>query len=455
MRWGVQVATRAALWLAVPGVAAAQARPAYTDPAERAYVEARSETYLRVFQRALLPGPNGAIVDTHTQAPIHEYMSLRAARLDAPWGAGSVDAEVSVWGAWVWGEEPARRFDGDITTAFVQQRLGPAYLRLGRQSFSSAAAQYVRFDGARAGATLLPELGVDVYAGWTVLPRWDSRPGYQHLGSARDGLVRDPESTSDVARGGWFVSGGRVHLGGPRAAAGVSFHDERQLDELARRNVGVDLKYRPVEALSLSANSTVATDGWQLVDARAWIDLVPDPAWLIAAEYLHADPSLLLSRQSVLSVFGTSAFDEWGGALTYRPLRHLTLSSSAYAQLTDGEGLGMRSLARVSTTLDAAERWRLQVAHTRLLGARNGYHSLRTALGYVISSRLSSSADAYVYRYDEPILGRHYSLVQAVNLSYRVPSAFSVLWGVSLVQSPYAQADVQGLVRVTQELGGN
>jgi hypothetical protein len=433
----------------------AQAYPPLAGPGERAHVEARSETYLRVFQRALLPGPNGAIVDTHTQAPIHEYLSLRAARVDPPWQAGSVDAEVSVWGAWVWGEEPARRFDGDITTAFVQQRLGPAYLRLGRQSMSSAAAQYVRFDGARAGATLLPELGLDVYAGWTVLPRWDSRPGYQHLGAARDGLVRDAEATADVARGGWFVSGGRVHLDGPRVAAGVSFHDERQQDELARRNVGLDLKYRPTEALSLSANSTVATDGWQLVDARAWVDLVPDPAWLIAAEYLHADPSLLLSRQSVLSVFGTSAFDEWGGALTFRPLRHLTVSGSAYAQLTDGEGLGMRSLARASTVLDAAERWRLQVAHTRLLAVQNGYHSLRTALGYVISSRLSCSADAYIYRYDEPILGRQHSLVQAANLSYRGPSAFSVLWGVSLVQSPYAQADLQSLVRVSHAIEGN
>lgn len=446
----VRVAAGAAFGLLLAGGAAAQARPLASAP-EGPRLEARSETFLRVFQRALLPGPNGAIVDTHTQLPIHEYLYLRASA-DGPAGAGPLDAEVAVWGGWLWGEEPVRRFDGDVTTAFVQQRLGPAYLRLGRQSFGSAAAQYVRFDGARAGTAILPELGLDAYAGWTVLPRWSSRPGYQQLGSARDGLVQDPAAIADVGRGGWFVAGGRVHYDTGRAAAGISFHDERQLHELARRNLGVDLKLRPLESITLSASSTVSTEDWQLVDARAWLDVTPSPAWLISAEYLHADPALLLSRQSVLSVFGSSAFDELGAAVTYRPLRHVTLSGSAYAQLPEGESPGMRSLARLWTTLDEAERWRLQVAHTRLQAAENGYHSLRVALGYDISSRWSSSADVYWYQYDEAILGRRFSLVQAANLSYRTASAFSVLWGVSLVQSPYATADLQSVVRLRQEL---
>lgn len=449
------MAARALLSLLVPSAASAQGSPSLgaAVAVEQARIEVQSETYLRVFQRALLPGPNGAIVDTRTLAPIVEYASLRAQRLEPPWRAGSLDVEVSLWGAWVWGDEPSRRFDGDVTSAFVQQRLGPGLLRVGRQSFSSAAAQYVRFDGARAGANILPGLGIDAYAGWTVLPRWDARPGYQHLGSAREGLVRDPEALGDVGRGSWRVAGGRLGYDTALVAAGLSFHDERQHDESSRRNLGVDLKLAPLEAVSVAANSTIATDAGQLVDARAWIDVVPSPSWAIAVEYLHADPALALSRQSVLSVFGSSAFDEWGGALTHRPLRHITLSGSAYAQAIEGEGLGMRSLAKLGATLDQAERWRLSAAHTRLVGAGNGYHSLRAALGYAFSARVSSSADTYLYRYDEAILGRRHSFVQALNVSYRTPSALALLCGVSLVQSPYAQADFQSLVRVTHELG--
>ena len=79
---------------------------------------------------------------------------------------------------------------------------------------------------------------------------------------------------------------------------------------------------------------------------------------------------------------------------------------------------------------------------------------LRPATAANRTSHLSTSADLYIYRYDEPILGRRYSLVQAANLSYRAESAFSVLCGLSLVQSPYATADFQSLVRVSHELDG-
>jgi hypothetical protein len=450
---GVQVAAKVMLLLLVPSLGGAQTGTSIgAGTTDRTQIEARSETYLRVFERALLPGPNGAIVDVHTLAPIHEYLSVRARAVDAPWSADSVDAEVSVWGAWVWGERPARRFEGDVTSAFIQQRLGPARLRVGRQSFSSAAAQYVRFDGLRAGAVLLRWLGADAYAGYSVLPRWDARPGYQHLGSVRDGLLRDPEVSSNAARSGWMLAGGRLGYDAPLIAGGLSFHAERQQHELARRNVGLDLRLAPLDAVSVSANATVTPDSGQLIDARAWVDWTLSPSWRLDAEYLHTDPALVLSRQSVLSVFGTSAFDEWGGALTYRPLRHLAMSASAYAQRADGEGLGMRSLARLWTTLDAAERWRLSASHIRLRAVENGYHSLRAAVGYAFSARLSSNADLYVYRYDEPILGRRYSLVQAFNVGYRTESAFALLCGISLVQSPYAQADLQSLVRVTHEL---
>lgn len=457
MRRRFQLATCAAVYQLT--TAAAHAEPIPAPPAgasslegQRLWVQAHSETYLRLFQRALLPGPNGSIVDTRTQAPLHEYLSVRAAGIAPPWGFGSVDAQVSAWGTWVFGEEPARRLDGDITTAFVQQRLGPGYLRLGRQSLSSAAAQYVRFDGAKAGVDLTPELGLTVYAGWTVLPRWDARPGYQHLGSAADSLVRDPDALDPLDRSGSSVAGGRVHLDTSSGIrAGLSFHDERQFHELGRRNLGLDLQLAPYPDWSVSANSTLDTDSWQLADARLWVDFFPSPGWSVAAEYLRTQPALFLSRQSVLSVFGTSAFDEWGSAVTYRPFRHVSLSGSAYAQLTE-EDLGMRSEAKLRATLDEAERLRFQIGHTRLLGAANGYHALRTSLGYSLSANLQSSAEVYFYVYDELIESRRYSLVQAANISFRARAAWSLLWGVSLVQSPYAQADLQSLLRLTHDI---
>lgn len=436
-----------------PAAAARASSSAKAAGAESpAWLRARSESYLRLFQRAPLPGGSGALVETRTLAPIHEFISVGAYQVSAPWGGGALDAEVSAWGAVVWGEEPPRRLDADLTTAFVHQRLGPGYVRLGRQMLSSAAAQLVRFDGARAGAALTPALAVDVYAGFTVLPRWNERLGYQHLGAAREALAREPRELDGLDRAGSWLAGGRLALASEGlGSAALSLHEERQSDDLARRNLGLEAKLDVSSDWSVASSSTLTADGLDLVDARLWLDVTPSASWSLTGEYLRADPSLYLSRQSVLSVFGTSRFDELGGTAEWRPLRRVALSGSAFAQVTAGE-TGMRSQARVVATPDRAERVRLQLVHARLLAADNGYHSLRASLAWTLSARLVGRADAFVYRYDEPIKGARRSLVQVANLTYRAGPRTQVLCGVSHVQSPYARSDFQGIVRLTHEL---
>src|SRR5688572_1400634 len=58
----------------------------------------RSETVVELFRRALLPGANGALVETRAALPIHEVLAVQAAGVDAPWRADSLDFEFSAWG---------------------------------------------------------------------------------------------------------------------------------------------------------------------------------------------------------------------------------------------------------------------------------------------------------------------------------------------------------------------
>jgi hypothetical protein len=418
-----------------------------------ARVQAHSETYLRLFQRALLPGPNGAIVDTRTEAPIYEYLSVRARNVATPWQAGDLAIEVSGWGALSWGEPPPREIDADLTSAFVHQRLGPAYLRLGRQSVSTAAAPYVRLDGLAAGARSELGLGIDAYAGWSVLPRWDARPGYQHLGSAADSLVRDPEAIESLDRSGHWTAGARAHFeSGSDLVAGLSFHEQREGNELARRNLGFDVRVIPSSIWSASGTASIDTDSSTIGDARLWVDVAPARGLHAVAEYLHTDPAILLSRQSVLAVFGGAAIEELGASLSWQPLRHLAISAGGYLQFSEEED-GLRTDAKLRATLDAAERWRLQLNHARLLSIDNGYHALRSSLGYGITGSLEGRVELYAYLYDEPIASRRHSLVQSANLIYSGDPAWSLLWGASLVQSPYADSDLQTLVRLKYQLG--
>jgi hypothetical protein len=67
-------------------------------PADRLSLTARSETHLQFFQRALLPGPNGAIVSEDTALPITEYVTVDARNVDAPWQKDGLHLEFSAWG---------------------------------------------------------------------------------------------------------------------------------------------------------------------------------------------------------------------------------------------------------------------------------------------------------------------------------------------------------------------
>ncbi|MCE7893656.1 MAG: hypothetical protein DYH12_28825, partial [Sorangiineae bacterium PRO1] len=133
--------------------------PARADKPEDAALEpeilVRSETHFRLYQRALLPGPYGAVVSEEVAAPVVEYASLSAHDLDAFGQKNSLDLELDVWGSATFGEAGAgRRMDGDVQNANVRYRAGPGWVRLGRQHVAGGAARYSRFDGLSAGGTL-------------------------------------------------------------------------------------------------------------------------------------------------------------------------------------------------------------------------------------------------------------------------------------------------------------
>ena len=69
------------------------------DSSQAPEVSARTETHFRLYQRALLPGPYGAVVTEETAAPIVEYVSVTARDLDAPWQKRGLDVELDAWGS--------------------------------------------------------------------------------------------------------------------------------------------------------------------------------------------------------------------------------------------------------------------------------------------------------------------------------------------------------------------
>jgi len=435
------------VWTSGAAAQAAEPRPG----GDRFELSARSETYAQLFRRALLPGPSGAVVETETVAPLFQYLSLRASKLDAPWRPDSVGIEVAGWARALTTENRYERgLDADLQTAFVDYRQDRAQVRFGRQQVVGGAARFARFDGLMLGFERLSGISGRVYAGFSVQPRWNQRTTYHHLGSDSESLLRDPSVLDDVPRRRYWVAGGALGFQGRRAAVTASFHEQRERGELAHRNLGLDARTTFGESSTLGGSAVLDTDSARLADARLWLDLTPVEPLSLSFEYLHTEPALWLSRQSVLSVFSSDRFDEAGGVATLRLLDELRLEAACFATLYDDHRPGARN--EVTLRLAASRRSQLRLSYARVLAARNGYQSIRSSWQERLSARLQSTLEAYHYLYDHEISGYRASSVYAGTLSYEPDERFGLLWGASLSRTPYAGLDAQTLVRLTVAL---
>jgi hypothetical protein len=441
------------------------ARPALgqygTPPGPDRYdLSVESTTYLRLFQRSLLPGAGGAQVNTDTVAPVYEYVSLRALDVDAPWAKDSIDVEVAGWGSAAVIDverrsdaDADRIVDGDITVAYVRHRIGPAYVRLGRQIVLAGVSRFSQLDGLSAGAHADFGLGLDAYGGFTVLPRWAERPGYYHLGSASDSLLRRPDAFPEPSRGDNWMLGSRLYynhasLGG----AGVSIHEQTENGAAGRQDVGVDVTLTPFSSLSLTGDAFIDRDSSELVEGRVELDVAPTPELDIAAEYRRVEPALLLSRQSVLSVFSTEGFDEAGGEIGYRATSRLRLGAGGWAQFFGGDDTGVRALLSTKVIPDDRRRLTLLVAFGRVSERDNGYWSGRAAIRWQFLDPAWLTAEHYTYLYDTPIREIESSNVESVNAEWAATPELRLMLGTSVVRSPYATLDAQTLVRVSYAL---
>lgn len=429
-----------------------------TDPrADTFALSVRTETYAELFRRALLPGPSGSIVETNTELPIHQFAFLRAQGMDVGWCNDCVDVELSAWGS-AWG--PAWRgggtetegpiFGGDVQTAHVTHRLGPTEMRLGRQSATGGAARYVRFDGLAIDAALGAGFDVGAYAGWTVLPRWD-QPAYHQLGAATDSLLRHPDSLPEPDRSGYHLAGGRVGWASERVQAAASVHNQEEPTGLSRRTLGLDAQTSLLPETVVGMAGLLELDALRPQQARLWADVSPWETTRLSLEMLHTEPALFLSRQSVLSVFSTEAYQEVGGTAGYRFSDGFGITSGGWVEFYDQDRRG----ARGEVTADMSPgQTQIRCGYGRVVAIGNGYHSLRASAMRKIVANLSGTLEAYGYRYDSPIRGQGVSLYAAGTLLAHVAPEASFLWGVSIARSPYANVDAQTLVRFAWALDG-
>lgn len=442
--------------LGASSAGAEEVAEAVEDPGDRFTYRAEVDTVSRLFRRESYPTVGGAIVAGGMGAPLYHYATLRVDDLDVPWGRDSVDVELSAWGNLELGEpSEVGRIDGDVHVAKVRQRFDFGYFTLGRQVQAGGAARFVRFDGASAGVRAPLGLGLDAYGGFTVLPRWAAREGYHLLGSAADTLLRDPEALPDPTREDNWLVGTRAYYERPgHYEIGASFHEQRDDGGLGRRNASLDALYNPLDELSLSGRAIVDLDATDLADLRVVIDAYPTDFLSISTIYQRLAPALLLSRQSVLSVFSTEAFDEWGSEALLRPVRWVRFGAEAYLERFEGGDLGYRTGGHMRVSSDGPVPATGRMGYRRVRETINGYHQIRASLSLRPEPRLLLTADGFLYLYDAPIAGISSSIVGVVSAGWKVTEYLDTILATSLARSPYANVDAQGTARLSIALDG-
>lgn len=449
----------AALLLAV-NVSAQQAELAHPDqvppnelgaasaPRDRFSLSARSETYVQLFRRALLPGPGGSAVTADLASPFTQYLFVQAREVDAPWQRDAVELELSAWGQlWPTSSGFERPFDGDVQTANVAVRAGPVTLRLGRQLVAGGAARFSRFDGLAATAASGSGLYLVAYGGWAVLPRWDRRIGYHQLGKAERELLTDQELA--LSRAEHWLSGARLGYGRGPFSASASFHEQHEAGGLERRNLGADAGVALGERVDVAGSALLELDGRKLAEARLWLDARLLDTLSATLEGLRTKPALLLSRQSVFSVFSTGRYDEVGGFARWQALPWLGLDASGYVEVYESGRPGARTEATARLEVGGRRPTLVRLAYGRVVVENTGYHSVRGSLSRAFDERLRATLEAYGYFYDAPIQGYRASSVYSGTLAYQLSEPFEVLWGASVLRSPFARFDAQTLVRVS------
>jgi len=349
-------------------------------------VDGALHTEVSALQRALLPGPAGAELDPQRAFPFHEDLTVGIYGLDSPLGVDSVDARLTAWG--VLDSADHRTVDGEVTEANVTQRLllgksYPARLILGRQVLVSGAARFARFDGAFADVRTPSGLGVATWGGMSVLPHWDGLTNYRFLGSSLDAMASDPTLYRNDSRAGSWMLGGRVFYERAWLQGGLSFHQEMDRGDVARRDGGVDLILLPGSLVDIRGRAILDLGYGALSDALLAVDYFPVTPLRVAGVYRHSEPARLLSHVSVLSVFATDNVDELGGEFEWKASRAVTLTHGSFAALHAGAATGSRHNATVRVLPDPQRRLLVVLGYGRVHESENGYHHLQGSLRYL------------------------------------------------------------------------
>ena len=290
----------------------------------------------------------------------------------------------------------------------------------------------------------------------TVLLRWNQHLGWRRASPARPSIrtskilpLRAARARAERLLARWSTA--RLEHAKPSRRGSRLYQEQHESGGLSRRTLTLDETMELSGSVSAGASGSAELEAERISEARIWVDAAATSKLDLSLEWLHTEPALFLSRQSVLSVFSADDYDEGGTRAALRASRQISLEGGAWLELYSGSRPGARAELALRVIADRAGSTFVRLAYARVLTPDNGYHSLRSSLTRRIMARLSGTLEAYAYLYDQAIHSYRTSSVYSGTLEYRPAPLVGLLWGASLVRSPYASLDAQTELRVAYD----
>lgn len=360
-----------------------------------AEIEARSTTFVGV-------SPVVLERQVRTVLPLVELVGLSVRNIETSL-ADDLRLTIDGWASAEIGGE--RVLGGDLGVAWIEGRFAKKHLRvrLGRQFVTGGAARALFIDGLLAEGRFPYGFGVTGYVGQPVARAFSNY------------------GVGDLA------AGARVFWA-PTVATevGVSLTEQLSRSHLARRDVGVDGRWRPHRKVTLSGSATLSLAEMRLAELDVGPSWQPWEDLEVRAVYRRTAPDLFLSRSSIFSVFAETTRDEAGATAYYQLTRRLGLSVDGRALFLQGENgyeVAANALYRPRRRPDTS----LTVTLRRMQVPLNAFVQARVGARHTLTSGVGLALDVDVYGLDKPVNGQTVSLAGNATLTW----AFAHSWLVA------------------------
>ncbi len=418
-------------------------------PARAETVDASSTTFLNLGSQTRFRG--GSSPDVVTVAPLFEVLNVTARDINTGF-TDDFRLVLSTWGSWDlaerrWDAGTTAKLTGDVTSGYVQAKLAHQRLtlRIGRAMIATGVARMIQIDGGQAIVTVpvsIIDVTVSGYAGVPSSQRFQGRSG----------LV----SWNPVA--GTLAYGGRVALGYPIAGVpgrgvelGASANMVQEHSDPVRQEAGFDLRLQPFSSndLALAGFATYSLYDARWAEASAALSFSPTVRLHLTGDWRFVEPSLLLARNSILSVFTASTWMEYGIGGRYDLGRGLHAGLDVHLRSEPGQDYGSKRLgsdvaARVDwergDTAAGAEVSNLDAFANGYVGARV---YARRDLGKVVVT-----GDVLAQFFHKDVNGQRTALTGTVTAGYQLPHDFTALVAGSAGMTPYLEQTYNLMVKL-------